>query len=240
MARGQGSPVRDKAEWLLQFAVMSLVTPRDFRRLRREAHRWLDPDGARPLELGELRTVKAPLQRGLKALRRRQPWEHRVPSRHVLLSGAKGLHGPLSPRVETLGPSDRYVINAMDGLTAVGDRLRTCKRPGCGRAFIAVKRQEHSLPVGQPTSCRCPECLARRGCGPARAIGARSRPVGQPRVRAGPSHRHARRAAGDRGPWVSLPLRATSPEGNTVGPSDRAPGMRAPGLIRAEMGTITP
>ena len=145
MARKQGSPVRDKAEWLLQFAVMSLETPRDFRRLRREAHRWLDPDGARPLELGELRDVQAHLQRGLKALRRRQPWEHRVPSRHVLLSGAKGLHGPLSPRVETLGPSDRYVINAMDVLTAVGDRLRTCKRPGCGRAFIAVKRQEHCI-----------------------------------------------------------------------------------------------
>jgi len=36
-------------------------------------------------------------------------------------------------------------------------------------------------------------------------------------VRAGPSHHHARRAAGDRGPWVSLPLRATIPEGNTVG-----------------------
>src|SRR2546427_5606386 len=35
--------------------------------------------------------------------------------------------------------------------------------------------------------------------------------------KAGPSHRHARRAAGDRGPWVSLPLRATIPEGNTVG-----------------------
>src|SRR5881628_3309182 len=34
----------------------------------------------------------------------------------------------------------------------------------------------------------------------------------QPRVRAGPSHRHARRAAGDRGPWVSLPLRAPPPE----------------------------
>src|SRR5438874_5319858 len=71
---------------------------------------------------------------------------------------------------------------------------------------------------------------------------------GAPRVRAGPSHRHARRAAGDRGPWVSLPLRATIPEGNTVGqhadvdvgPSHRAPGLRAPGLIRAEMGTITP
>src|SRR2546425_200099 len=145
MARGQGSPVRDKAEWLLRFAVMSLATPRDFRRLRPEAHRWLDPDGARPLELGELRDVQAHLQRGLKALRRRQPWEHPVQSRHVLLSGAKGLHGPLSPRVETQGPSDRYVINAMDVLTEVGDRLRTCKRPGCGRAFIAVKRQEHCI-----------------------------------------------------------------------------------------------
>src|SRR5437879_9384928 len=39
---------------------------------------------------------------------------------------------------------------------------------------------------------------------------------GAPRVRAGPSHRHARRAAGDRGPWVSLPLRATIPEGNPL------------------------
>src|SRR5437867_2755794 len=38
----------------------------------------------------------------------------------------------------------------------------------------------------------------------------------EPSSRAGPSHRHARRAAGDRGPWVSLPLRATIPEGNTV------------------------
>src|SRR2546427_155619 len=65
--------------------------------------------------------------------------------------------------------------------------------------------------------------LARRGCGPARAIVT--------------SHRHARRAAGDRGPWVSLPLRATIPEGNTVGqhadvdvgPSPRAPGLRARG-----------
>src|SRR3989454_10142628 len=131
MARGQGSPVRDKAEWLLRFAVMSLVTPRDFRRLRREAHRWLDPDGARPLELGELRDVQAHIQRGLKALHRKQPWEPRVQGRHVLLSGAKGLHGPLSRRFETQRPSDRYVVNAMDVLTEVGDRLRTCKRPGC-------------------------------------------------------------------------------------------------------------
>ena len=70
MASKQGSPVRDKAEWLLRFAVMSLATPRDFRRLRLEAHRWLDPDGARPLEWGELRDVQAHIQGGLKALRR--------------------------------------------------------------------------------------------------------------------------------------------------------------------------
>ena len=35
--------------------------------------------------------------------------------------------------------------------------------------------------------------------------------------RPAPSARHALGAAGDRGPWVSLPLRATIPEGNTVG-----------------------
>ena len=145
MASGQRSPLREKAEWLLRFAGMSLATPRDFRRLRLEAHRWLDPDGARPLELGELRDVQAHIQRGLKALHRKQPWEHRVQGRHLLLSGAKGLHGPLSRRFETQRPSDRYVVNAMDVLTEVGDRLRTCKRPGCGRAFIAVKRQEHCI-----------------------------------------------------------------------------------------------
>src|SRR5438876_662047 len=68
----------------------------------------------------------------------------------------------------------------------------------------------------------------------------------EPRVRAGPSHRHARRAAGDRGPWVSLPLRATIPEGNTVGqhadvdvgPSHRAPGLRARGHRRLDAGDI--
>src|SRR5207247_2133512 len=67
MARGQGSPVSDKAEWLLRFAVMSLATPRDFRRLRPEAHRWLDPAGARPLEWAELRDVQAHIQGGLTA-----------------------------------------------------------------------------------------------------------------------------------------------------------------------------
>src|SRR5437867_2619179 len=94
-------------------------------------------------------------------------------------------------------------------------------------------------------------CCARSTGFPARRVTSGSTGIcgpGAPRGRAGPSHRHARRAAGDRGPWVSLPLRATIPEGNTVGqhadvdvgPSHRAPGLRAPGLIRAEMGTITP
>src|SRR5437879_3116255 len=76
--------------------------------------------------------------------------------------------------------------------------------------------------------------------------GSLPRVPGAPRVRAGPSHRHARRAAGDRGPWVSLPLRATIPEGNTVGqhadvdvgPSHRAPGLRARGHRRIDAGDI--
>src|SRR5438034_9480317 len=84
MASKQGSPVRDKAEWLLRFAVMSLATPRDFRRLRPEAHRWLDPDGARPLEWAELRHVQAHIQGGLTALRQKQPWEET--SSHRILS----------------------------------------------------------------------------------------------------------------------------------------------------------
>src|SRR2546426_9626119 len=85
MASKQGSPVRDKAEWLLRFAVMSLATPRDFRRLRLEAHRWLDPGGARPLEWAEMRDAQAHIQRGLTALHPKQPWEHRVQRTQVLL-----------------------------------------------------------------------------------------------------------------------------------------------------------
>ncbi|SRR5712691_6868954 len=137
MTSGQGSPLREKAEWLLRFAVMPLATPRDFRRLRREAHSRLDPDGARPLEWGELRAVQAHIHKGLKTLRKKQPWEHAVQGTHVLLPGAKGLHGPLTRRFETPGPSDRCVINAMDVLVEVGDRLRTCKRPCCPSACPA-------------------------------------------------------------------------------------------------------
>src|SRR5262249_34097561 len=129
MTSRQGSPLREKAEWLLGFAEMPLATPRDFRRLKREAHRWLDPSGGRPLDWGELRAVQADIQKGLGALRKNEPWQYKFRGTHVLLSGAKGLHGPLSRRFETQGPSERCVINAMDVLTEVGDRLRTCKGP---------------------------------------------------------------------------------------------------------------
>ena len=145
MTSRQGSPLREKAEWLLGFAEMPLATPREFRHLRREARRWLDPSGERPLEWGELRAVQAHIHKGLKTLRKKQPWEHAVQGTHVLLPGAKGLHGPLTRRFETRGPSDRCVINAMDVLTEVGDRLRTCKGHDCERTFIAVKRQEHCI-----------------------------------------------------------------------------------------------
>ena len=137
--------LREKAEWVLRFAVMKIATPQDFRRLRQEAHRWLDPDGARPLEFGELRDVQAHIRKGLTALRQTQPWEHPVRGTHVLLSGAKGLHGPLSRRFTTQRSSDRCVITAMDVLAEVGDKLRTCKRRGCTRAFIAVRRQEYCI-----------------------------------------------------------------------------------------------
>jgi len=145
MAKRQGSPLRKKADWVLQFAGMSLATPRNFRRVRDEARDWLDPDGGKLLELGDLRAVQAHIEKGLTALRRNQPWEHQCKGTHVLLSGATGLHGPLSRRFETQGPADRCVINAMDALTEVGDKLRTCKRRGCGQAFIAVKRQKYCI-----------------------------------------------------------------------------------------------
>jgi len=59
MASKQGSPVREKAEWLLRFAVMSLATPRDFRRLRLEAHRWLDTPDRGETSSDRMRSVHA-------------------------------------------------------------------------------------------------------------------------------------------------------------------------------------
>src|SRR5207249_1123651 len=88
----------------------------------------------------------------------------------------------------------------------LSDGLGPQKDPNSGRTRV------ESGPAGthRPTT--------RRGSGIAQPpAGSLPRVPGAPRVRAGPSHRHARRAAGDRGPWVSLPLRATIPEGNTVG-----------------------
>src|SRR2546430_7602699 len=107
-------------------------------------------------------------------------------------------------------------------MTSLSDGLGPQKDPNSGRTRV------ESGPAGthRPTT--------RRGSG------------GAPRVRAGPSHRHARRAAGDRGPWVSLPLRATIPEGNTagqhadvdVGPSHRAPTPRAQAQPRIDCGVM--
>src|SRR5213596_2818140 len=120
-------------------------------------------------------------------------------------------------------------------MTSLSDGLGPQKDPNSGRTRV------ESGPAGthRPTT--------RRGSGIAQPpAGSLPRVPGAPRVRAGPSHRHARRAAGDRGPWVSLPLRATIPEGNTVGqhadvdvgPSHRAPGLRARGHRRIDAGDI--
>src|SRR2546427_4038639 len=98
-------------------------------------------------------------------------------------------------------------------------------RPTPGRRGETSARS--SSPTGERLSHRSQ--IAARGSAYVVSL---PRVPGAPRVRARPE----------------LPLRATIPEGNTVGqhadvdvgPSHRAPGLRAPGLIRAEMGTITP
>ena len=130
---------------------------------------------------------------------------------------------------------DEIVRDPANPMTSLSDGLGPQKDPNSGRTRV------ESGPAGthRPTT--------RRGSGIAQPpAGSLPRVPGAPRVRAGPSHRHARRAAGDRGPWVSLPLRATIPEGNTVGqhadvdvgPSHRAPGLRARGHRRIDAGDI--
>src|SRR5438094_666546 len=118
----------------------------------------------------------------------------------VVTDGAPGLIAGADPRRN----GDDYPM------TSLSDGLGPQKDPNSGRTRV------ESGPAGthRPTT--------RRGSGIAQPpAGSLPRVPGAPRVRAGPSHRHARRAAGDRGPWVSLPLRATIPEGNTVGKQRR-------------------
>ena len=112
-------------------------------------------------------------------------------------------------------------------MTSLSDGLGPQKDPNSGRTRV------QSGPAGthRPTPGRRRPIVSRRRVAAQsawpRVPGApRGRVAAQsawPRVpgdgsgRPAPSARHARRAAGDRGPWVSLPLRATIPEGNTVG-----------------------
>src|SRR5438046_9512822 len=94
-----------------------------------------------------------------------------------------------------------FLVDVADDILAIdcdsADRVEVVQE-------IGTELQGHGyrpfglLPVGPVTNiCSSPSFVERQA---GRA----------PRVRAGPSHRHARRAAGDRGPWVSLPLRATA------------------------------
>src|SRR3989475_10978942 len=90
--------------------------------------------------------------------------------------------------------------HALNGLRVVSFESRRAAE------MAELIRNYGGEPIQAPSMREVPPSLSHRSRGP-----------GCGRVRAGPSHRHARRAAGDRGPWVSLPLRATIPEGNTVG-----------------------
>lgn len=139
-----GVGLRERAAWLLKFAEMDLGARLwDDRQLRLEAQRHVDSGGGRLLQWGELQHVHRHVREGLRALRERRPWRYEVPGEHVLVPGAQGLSGPLIGRFETRDPWDRYVVNAMDLLAALGDRLRMCQREDCGRAFVAVKGQRY-------------------------------------------------------------------------------------------------
>src|SRR5438552_934692 len=127
-------------------------------------------------------------------------------------------------------------------MTSLSDGRGPQKDPTSGRTGVESGPAGTHSPTTRRGSGIAQPSVPRARC----PAGSLPRVPGAPRVRAGPSHRHARRAAGDRGPWVSLPLRATIPEGNTVGqhadvdvgPSHRAPGLRARGHRRLDAGDI--
>src|SRR5256885_5086364 len=122
--------------------------------------------------------------------------------------------------------AERHGWNVVDVFRdhAISGRNGREKRPGLDRPLRAVAKKEVDVVAAWSVD--------RRGAG-AEGAGAdprrngddwRRRPIvsrrrvaaqsawprvpGAPRVRAGPSHRHARRAAGDRGPWVAIGARS--------------------------------
>lgn len=143
----QSQSLRERAAWLLRFAELDLSRgDRDNPRLRQDAWRAVDPTCARPMQWDELVDVHRRFRAGLAELRAGRPWRLEVPGEHVVLPGRGG---GIEGRFAAQWPWDRFLIAAMDMLVSVGDRLRTCGRPGCRRALIAAKRQKY-----------CAECAA--------------------------------------------------------------------------------
>jgi len=143
VGRNSAAP-RERAAWVLKFAEMNLEGRlRADANLTREARQRVAPECARHLQWGELLAVHRRIREGLGALRSGQPWKYEAEVEHVVLPSASGLNGPLSGRFEAQWPQGTFVLNAMNALVAVGDRLRTCKRDGCGRVFVAVRRQQY-------------------------------------------------------------------------------------------------
>lgn len=135
--------MHQQAAWLLQFAERDLTQhPKHYPGLGLEAGRLFGRWG-RPFTWGELRDLQRRLRDGLEALREGRDWEYESRVKSFVVPGRQGLAGPLIGRIQTRWPWDTFILRAMDVLVDVGDRLRTCAREGCKRAFIAVKRQLH-------------------------------------------------------------------------------------------------
>lgn len=140
---------RARVDWLIRFEGMDLDSRRPFtyEPLRRQAHRLFTPALARIMQLGELRDVQQRVRDGLAALRDGRTWHHRVtvdteavllPPRGGLARGRGGVEAAWAR-----WPIDTFLLTAMDSLVTIGDRLRACRRDGCRRLFLAVKRQQH-------------------------------------------------------------------------------------------------
>jgi hypothetical protein len=144
-----GAHPAEQAKWLLAFKKEDLG---DFRpsnevlALGKQAGRVFGL--GRDLQSGEVRHVHEETRKGLEALGQGREW-HVTPTMKPTATLLPPPHrGRMRPGGAVLlygdsaWPIDRFLLQAVRVLEAVGDRLRRCVVDGCEEIFLASKRQE--------------------------------------------------------------------------------------------------
>ena len=148
-ARIRRDPKR-QVGWLLKFEKKTIGRHLDPHtgKLCRQVRDLFVP-GFRTPQPKELADIQGKLRDGLDTLRRDAPWEFEfsTKAKAVLLPPPRGRAVPSEGGAQLVwrpakSLQDRFLLNAMKALDAVGDRLRLCRKPGCEALFLAKMRRE--------------------------------------------------------------------------------------------------